>query len=747
MYAVRYFCGGTFLKYYFKEFLRFLPSPTSTLDCLKMGKQAKSTKRFERKHLKDTIDRRKDFAKIKQRHQTKDKKKQRKSQKREQEEDASDAEVDAGDNVNDDDFFQDALPLPTINGGKNVSKSTTSKRKHEEIREMADGEEAESDDSMEDDAIDMAALAEKDPDFHKYLKENDPELLEFNEDDDLEDLQISEDEEGRPAKKRKTDKDQLVSENLSVSMVQKWKNSMQDNHSIRAVREIVLAFRSAAHMEEDDHDKRYKYAIPSGEVYHEVLLTALKEVPKVLNHHLPVKETTAGKLRVQTDSSQFKKLSPVIRTFSTSLNHLLPNLSDAASLRLTLQSLEPLLPYLLQFRKFLKQIIKSVTSIWSDNSNEESTRITAFLILRRLLTLGDPGLKETVLKSTYEYLIKASRNTTVHTLPGTNLMKNSAAELWGIDQKIAYTTSFQFIRQAAIHLRTNITKPTKESYKAIYNWQFIHSLDFFSRMLSTHCSPLLEAQIGKGPSQLRPLIYPVVQITLGVMRLIPTPTYFPLRFHLIRSLLRISQSTGTYIPLGAALLEVLNSPDLKKPAKPSTTNLKPIDFTTVIRAPSAYLRTRSYQDSLGAELVELISEFLVLHCKSIAYPELAIPLVINLKRWLKAASKTMTGNRNGKLNQNLLLLVQKSEANSKWLLERRNKVTFSPKDRAEVEAFLKDVKWEDTPLGAFVMGQRRMKEERLKTVVEGRKEEQRRGKKARQGEELSQKSEDEIETV
>ena len=99
-----------------------------------------------------------------------------------------------------------------------------------------------------------------------------------------------------------------------------------------------------------------------------------------------------------------------------------------------------------------------------------------------------------------------------------------------------------------------------------------------------------------------------------------------------------------------------------------------------------------------------------------------------LKRWLKAASKSATGNKNGKLNQGLLLLVQKSEANAKWITERRNKVTFTPRDRVEVENFLKDTNWDETPMGAFVSGQRKVRERRERTVAEGRKEEERRRK-------------------
>ena len=678
-----------------------------------MGKQSKSTKKFEKNHLKETIDRRKDFAKIKQRHQKNDKRKARSAKDADGDESEGGEEVDDKEDVNKDEFFQEALPLPSTKS----QTQTNGKRKHEEVEEV--GEDAVDD---EEDELDMAALAEKDPDFHKYLQENDPELLDFNEDDDLDNLEVSEEEDERPNKKRKTAKES--SSKVSLEMVKKWKQAMQEQHSIRSLRETVLAFRSAVHMDEEGS---FKYTIPSSDVYHEILVTALKEAPKVLSHHLPVKEGKGGKITVPNSSSQFKKLSPLIKTFSTSINHFLPNLTDPATIRMTLQSFEPLLPYLLQFRKFLKQIIKSVASIWSDNTTDEATRITAFLILRRLLTIGDAGIRETVLKASYEQLVKSARNTSTHTIAGINLMKNSAAELWGIDQKISYTTAFSFIRQAAMHLRTNITKPTKESYKTIYNWQFVHSLDFWSRVLSMHCNSLLEAEQGK-QSELRPLIYPVVQITLGVMRLIPTSTYFPLRFQLIRALLRISQSTGTYIPLAAVLLEVLSSTEMKKPAKNAATTLRPLDFETNIRAPSSYLKTRVYQDGLGEQVVELFSEFFVLWCKNIAYPELQVPVVVMLKRWLKNASKQSTGNKNGKLNQSLLLLVQKSEANSRWIVERRNKVTFTPRDRAEVENFLKDVGWSDTPMGAFVMGQRSQRESRMKVLAEGKKEEEKRRK-------------------
>ena len=465
--------------------------------------------------------------------------------------------------------------------------------------------------------------------------------------------------------------------------------------------------------------------------------------------------------RVPTDSKKFRTLTPMLKSHASSVQHLIENLSDPATLKMTLTSLLALQPYLLTFKKIIREIVKTIVGIWAENSQSEATRISAFLVLRRLVVISDPSIRENVLRSTYQGLIRGSRGTTIHNLAGINLMKNSSAELWGlVDASVAYTSGFSFIRQLAIHLRAALKNNSNDSYKTIYNWQYIHSLDFWSRVLSTHCETLREATLGS-ESPLRPLIYPFVQVTLGALRLIPTAAYFPLRFQLIRALIRLSRTTSTYIPLAAPLYEVLTSAEMRKSPKPST--LKPLDFEVTIRVVKGYLRTRVYQDGVGEQVIELLSEFFALWCKSIAFPELALPVIVMLKRWLKEVSPynaskansqqnsrqnkrdrgnkgkkgksnaddTAGGNRNSKLNSALALLITKLEANSKWIEQRRAKVDFAPNDRAAVEAFLKEVEWTSTPLGAFVEGQRKTREERRKVLEEARRdrEEERKGRR------------------
>ncbi|CAK7273272.1 Nucleolar Complex 2 protein [Sporothrix epigloea] len=746
-------------------------------------KNVKATKKFEKKHLKGVLEKRKASAKIKQRAQIAEKKKAKRSQDAEFYKGAA---ADKGANgeatktrskrpdakvseMSVDDFFSGGFQIldKKDNSGKGTEskKAQLGKRKRggaavAEAEDSDDGletptdDEAEHDDvvaseSDEDEDFDdadigmtkeaMDALAEKDPEFYKFLKENDPEALEFDEDADLAgidelssgDNDDDSDNDGteRLKKKQKRNQKALKDElqqkrdnELTRPMIAKWKAAMEESFSLRAARQTVLAFRCAAHLNEDADDAAslsQRFAIKSPEVFHDILVVALKHVPLVLQHHVPVKESSTSRVYVQTESKKFKALSALIRSFSASVLHLLTTLSDDGTLKLTLSALTPLLPYLLSFRKVLKQLVKTVVNFWAQPASSETTRITAFLVMRRLMVIGDKGVREAVLKATYQGLVQGSRTTNANTIAGINLMKNSAAELWGLDLPIGYTTAFTAIRQLAIHLRNSIVHNQNNAFRNVYNWQYVHSLDFWSCVLAQHCSTTAEEDC-----QLKLLVYPLVQVTLGAMRLIPTAAYFPLRFQLFRSLLRVSRATGTYIPLAPVLLEVLNSADMKKVAKISTE--KQLDFTVNYKAPKSLLHTTVYQTAVGEQVVELLSEYFALWATSIAFPEFALPVIIMLKRWIKDARKRggVNGRQlNNKVISGLVLVVQKLEANSAFITSKRAQVTFAPRDRTQVDAFLKDFDWQKTPIGAFVVSQRHVAAERQRVLEETRKQE------------------------
>ena len=64
--------------------------------------------------------------------------------------------------------------------------------------------------------------------------------------------------------------------------------------------------------------------------------------------------------------------------------------------------------------------------------------------------------------------------------------------------------------------------------------------------------------------ELRPLVYPVVQLLSGTVRLVPTQRYFPLRLRCVRALITLSQATGVFIPTSPLLLEMLKWGELSK---------------------------------------------------------------------------------------------------------------------------------------------------------------------------------------
>lgn len=721
---------------------------------------AKATKKFNKNHLKDTLKRRKDTAKIKQQHQRRAKKKARGAADNGQAVDSRNDDagqskvtqngVDKGtlENMTVDEFFDsgfEAVEALTAHGKQRSGKRKRSGDEDENAlvdsvesrvgEDFDDNEDYGEEEDTETHKKTLESLKERDPEFRKFLQEEDPELLDFGyeeSDDDLVDTTGT----GAQAKEN-TEQAARQPTDITKAMVQNWTEAMLSSHSLRALREVLLAFRGAANLNDEAGSAQSRYTVSSADAYHELLVTTLNHIPTILQHHLPVKENArTGKSHFQTDSPKFRKLSPLLRSHTSSILKLLDSLSDAATMQTALSSLLQLMPHLLSFKKLLRTTTRSVTDIWSSPGSQESVRISAFLILRRIATVGDGPTRETVLRTCYQGLLRGCRQTNIHTLPSINLMKNSAVDLWDLvassgkdGASMAYTTSFTFLRTLTLHLRNSVKHPSTDAHRTVYNWQYIHALDLWSRLLSTSCEPLTEATRGH-PSPLRPLIYPLVQTILGAARLLPTPAFFPLRFHLIRSLLRLSSQTGTFIPLAAPLYEVLTSSELRKAPKPST--IKPLDFPTTLRAPLSQLRTRVYQDAVGEQVLELLSEFLALWSKNVAFPELALPVIVMLKRWVKeVAPPSSSGNRNNRLTSQTTLLVQKLSSNSRFISERRAKLEFSPRHREGVEGFLKEMAWEETPLGAYVSAQRKVREEQKRMLEAARRAEGSKGSDGR----------------
>ncbi|CAG8455292.1 10089_t:CDS:10 [Paraglomus occultum] len=520
----------------------------------------------------------------------------------------------------------------------------------------------------------LEALKEKDPEFFEYLQKNDKELLEFN----LSDESDSNDEEAQALEEAGL-KDQEKVAGPSVvtnELVSSWQHAITKKKSLRILKRLLLAFRAAAHVNDaDDISKTFAYKITSAAVFNNLVVVCLKHVSDVFDHHLKTKDVVTKK-NLPNTAKKWKTVEPLVRSYITSLLHLLRSLSENDMVYFVLKETEKSIPYFLCFTKQSKNYLKELLQFWG--TGDDKVKIASFLNVRTLVTTAPKPFVETCLKGIYMTFVRSCQTTTTHTLPGINLMRNCGVQVFGIDLNTSYQTAFVYIRQLAIHLRNSMAIKSQESYKSVYNWQFIHCIEFWSQLLATHCDKQRVAESGE--SVLQPLIYPLVQVTIGVI-----------------------SRTGVFIPLAPYIFSILSSPEIRRKPKPST--LKPLDFSVHLKAPKSYLHTRVYQDGLIEELVRVMGEYYGGQCLSIAFPELAIPAIVQIKRHVKKS-------KNLKLNKQLHVLVEKFEQNAKYIQQKRQHVEFSPNNRAQVKTFLKDSSPEETPLGAYIQSVRKLKEQR-----------------------------------
>jgi len=124
--------------------------------------------------------------------------------------------------------------------------------------------------------FELSKLAEKDPEFYRYLQEHDRNLLEFNADVDDDDVEDADNDVGEP------DATQLPT--LTKNILRTWQKSLLEvgkpaswfgtvafiyvlqTRSLRALRKLLVAFRSAVFMNEEDRVLAWTIDSPTGRI-------------------------------------------------------------------------------------------------------------------------------------------------------------------------------------------------------------------------------------------------------------------------------------------------------------------------------------------------------------------------------------------------------------------------------------------------------------------------------------------------
>uniref|UniRef100_A0A8C4Q3L4 NOC2-like nucleolar associated transcriptional repressor n=1 Tax=Eptatretus burgeri TaxID=7764 RepID=A0A8C4Q3L4_EPTBU len=477
----------------------------------------------------------------------------------------------------------------------------------------------------------LEQLKSTDPDFYNFLQKNDSTLLDFHPDEGAEDSDDSEsgvhkppeqleepsdsendDKEEEKAKVSK--KSQII---VTTTRVDRWRSAAMTGLTQALLHDVVGAFGAAVANTQVDKDAKLasRFKVEGSSVFNSIVLFCLRDLQPTLDALLRLKTNNhRTKLVLPSSTTRWKGVRQDVRTYLGNVLQLLAALSEDTVVCAILRHIRHLVPYFLCFPKISRQLLKHMVRVWSEGAN--TARVFAFLVLNRVCRERQDLHLASIIKMMYLGYVRNVKFTSPDSLPLIGFMQRSFAEVCGLNPNAAYPHSFLYIRQLAIHLRNATVVRKRENLQAVYNWQFVHCLGLWSRVLST-----LYGQV-----VLQPLVYPLVQVICGTIRLIPTARYYPLRFHCVSALNLLTASTGVFIPTLPFLMEVFEDTDFNK--RPSRISVRPINFAVTLKLSKTNLQEKAFLDGLLDQLYDLIMESLIPHAYSISFTELILPITI-----------------------------------------------------------------------------------------------------------------------
>ncbi|KAF7138679.1 hypothetical protein RHSIM_Rhsim07G0129500 [Rhododendron simsii] len=523
-------------------------------------------------------------------------------------------------------------------------------------------------------------LKKKDPEFTEFLTSQEKVLEVFRDED------VDSDEDGtsdhttqlKDGESPVLNKQKIFTSSVINSLCQQVKEEQNES----ALISLSNVYRAACHhgtesigVPETASCQRYQ----NGDTFGHIVMFMLREADNIFRGLLKIPSSSNKKeiLLELKDTPRWKRLRPLIKSYLRSTLFLLNQLTDSEILAFSLSRLKASMIFFSAFPSLLNRLIKVAVQFWV--SGEEVLSSCSFLVIRNVAVVFGSECFDICLIRTYKAYIAHSKVVDLVNKKHMQLLGSSFVELCSFDVHKSCNKALLSIQQLAKILKQGLRTKKKEALKKICSWQYANCIDLWVLFTAANIRDY----------DLQHMLHMMIQLINGVACLFPGPRYFPLRLKCIQWLNHLSSSSGIFIPVASLVLDVLEYKCGKEGGKPG----KVCDFSSVLKLPKHWLKSRNFQEECVFSAVELLSVHFFQWTCHISFPELATTSLIRLRKFHEIATTESLRRVVKRLIDQACALekfqrVLKMEQNVEFIQKKRDEVAFSPKDHQSVESFL-----------------------------------------------------------
>ncbi|KAJ4842324.1 hypothetical protein Tsubulata_049258 [Turnera subulata] len=502
----------------------------------------------------------------------------------------------------------------------------------------------------------LSRLKEKDPKFSKFLETNSKRLKTLGDEENFSD------EDGLTDDGRQSEYENDSKKLLNSSAVDSLCQVVMEQHNVAALTRLLNGYRAACH-----YGSESSRVIKDSGTFSKILMFVLCEVDGVFRKLLGISGPNDRKdiISELKNSSNGKILKPLVKSYLRSSLFLLNEVTDSQILGFALTRLRASTIFFAAFPSLLQRLLKVSVHLWAKGEGTLSQH--SFLILQDVAAVFNKECFDKCLITAYKAFIGHCKFMVPTLYQHLQFLKNSFVELCSQDVPKSSSKAVVSIQQLAKILQLGLHTKKEEAVKKLCSWQYAYSIDLWVEFISANVRDY----------DLQPLLYMMIQIINGVAVLFPGPRYLPLRVKCVQWLNHLSSSSGIFIPVASLALDILEYKIGKESSKPG----KDFSFSTSIKLPKHWLKSRSFQEECVSSVIELLATHFAQWSYHISFPELATISLINLRKFQETTA--IESSRRG-----VKRFVDQVEQNVEFIRKKRDEVAFSPNNQQSADSFL-----------------------------------------------------------